>query len=128
MINFFEPKLRFNKLTSENKKDRFNPDSKPVYPIDYDLPFDYKCSKCDYKVSIKNTDLEKHSKELRSNLNEKDKELIENFILKNKLEKYSFLDFYCPECSKPIRILFESWNSGLIGKEYELKGVIEIEK
>tara|TARA_R110001583_G_C5476754_1_gene393392 strand:+ start:320 stop:706 length:387 start_codon:yes stop_codon:yes gene_type:complete len=128
MINFFESKLRFNKITSENKKDRFNPYLKSVYSNDCDSPFEYKCSKCDYKVSIKNIDLEKHSTELHSNLNEKDKGLIESFILKNKLEKYSFLDFYCPDCSKPIRILFESWNSGFIGKEYELKGVIEIER
>ena len=126
MIDFFEPKLRFNKIISENKKDRFNPDSKSVYPIDYDLPFEYKCSKCDCKVSIKNQDLEKYSTLSYSNLNEKDKILIEKFMVENHLDKFSFLDFYCPECSKPIRILFESWNSGFIGKEYELKGIIEI--
>jgi DNA-directed RNA polymerase subunit M/transcription elongation factor TFIIS len=128
MINFFEPKLRFNKIISENKKDRFNPDSKSVFPRDYNLPFDYKCSNCDYKVSIKNEDLKKHSEKSYSNLNEKDRELIEKFILENKLDKFSFIDFYCPKCSKPIRILFESWNSGFIGKEYELKGTIEIER
>ena len=126
MIKFLDPKLRFNKIISEHKKDRFNPDSKPVYPIDYDLPFEYTCSKCDFVVSIKNQNLEKHSIISYSNLNKKDQILIDNFIKDNHLDKFSFLDFYCPECSKPIRILFECWNSGFIGKSYELEGIIEI--
>ena len=126
MISLINPELSFNKTISEHRKDRLNPDSKSVYPLDYDLPFDYTCSNCGYKVSIKNKDLEKHSKSNYSNLKKADKLEIEEYLISKKLDKFSFLDFECPECNLPIRILFESYPGGFCGMTYEIKHVIEI--
>lgn len=125
MIKLVEPKARFNKVISELNKDRFNPDSKPVYPIDYDLPFEYSCSNCHYKVSIRNQDLEKHIKSKHSNLKNTERKLIEEFIIKNLLEKYSFLDFECPKCNQAVRILYDSYPGGFSGMTYEIMHVIE---
>ncbi len=125
-INLIDPELRFNKVISEHRKDRLNPDSNPVYPLDYDLPFDYSCSNCGYKVSIKNKDLDKHSKSNHSNLKNADKIVIEKYLISNQLDKFSFLDFECPECNLPVRILFESYPGGFFGMTYEIKHVIEL--
>lgn len=126
MISLINLELRFNKTISEHRKDRLNPDSKPVYPLDYDLPFDYSCSNCGYKVSIKNKDLEKHSKSNYSNLKLADKLEIEEFLISNQLDKFSFLDFECPKCNMPVRILFVSYPGGFSGMTCELKHVIEL--
>ena len=126
MIELIEPKLRFNKTVSENRKDRINPDSSPVYPMDYDLPFDYCCSNCGYKISIKNADLEKHSKSNHSNLKIADKEVIEDYLISNHLDKFAFLDFECTTCKLPVRILYESYPGGFFGMTYEIKHVIEL--
>jgi len=126
MISLINPEFRFNKTISEHRKDRLNPDSKPVYPLDYDLPFDYSCSNCGYKVSIKNKDLEKHSKSNYSNLKLADKLVIEEFLISNQLDKFFFLDFECPDCNMPVRILFDLYPGGFTGMTYELKHVIEI--
>lgn len=121
-----QPELRFNKVISEHRKDRINPDSKPVYPMDYDLPFDYTCSNCGYKVSIKNKDLEKHSKSNYSNLKLADKSVIEEYLISNQLDKLSFVDFECPECNQPVRVLFDFYPGGFSGMTYEIKHVIEL--
>lgn len=126
MIEIIEPKYRFNKTISEHRKDRINPDSRPVYPLDYDLPFEYCCSNCKYIVSIKNTDFEKHSGLKHSNLHITDKNEIDDYLISNQLDKYSFLDFECPKCSLPVRILFESYPGGFCGMTYEIIHVIEI--
>lgn len=125
-INLIKPELRFNKLISEHRKDRLNPDSRPVYPLDYDLSFDYTCSNCGYKVSIKNHDLEKHSKTDHSNLIESDRVKMEQFISNNKLNDFSFLDFNCPKCGLAVRVLFDCYPGGFCGMTCEIKHVIEL--
>jgi DNA-directed RNA polymerase subunit M/transcription elongation factor TFIIS len=126
MISLITPELRFNKTISEHKKDRINPESKPVYPLDYDLPFEYCCPNCGYKVSVKNSDLEKHSESQHSNLKDNDRKEIEKFIKSNHLDKLSFIDFECPKCYQPVRILFDFGAGGFFGMTYEIKHVIEI--
>lgn len=126
MIEIIEPKYRFNKTISEHRKDRINPDSRPVYPLDYDLPFEYCCSNCSNKISIKNKDLEKHSKSNHSNLKSSDKKEIGDYLSSNGLDKFSFLDFECPNCNQPVRVLFDYGAGGFIGMTYEIKHVIEI--
>jgi DNA-directed RNA polymerase subunit M/transcription elongation factor TFIIS len=126
MIALIEPESRFNKTISEYRKDRINSDSRPVYPLDYDFPFEYCCSNCKYVVSIKNTDFEKHSKSKHSNIQIADRNEIEDYLISNQLDKFSFLDFECPKCNLPVRILFESYPGGFCGMTYEIKYVIEI--
>ena len=126
MIKRIEPASRFNKTVSEFRKDRFNPDTKPVYPNDYDLPFEYSCSNCDYKVSIKNQDLERHLNSKHSNLKSDTKKMIDEFIVANQLDKFSYVDFECPKCNQSVRILFDSYPGGLSGMTYEIKHVIEL--
>lgn len=126
MISLINPELRFNKTISEHRKDRLNPDSKPVYPLDYDLPFEYCCSNCDYKVSIKNIDLEKHSESKHSNLKNSEREKVDEFVKSNHLDKFSFLDFECPKCHQSVRILFDYGAGGFYGMTYIIKHVIEL--
>lgn len=126
MISLIDPKERFNKTISEHKKDRLDPDSKPVYPMDYDLPFEYLCSKCNYKVSIKNPDLEKHSGSDFSNLNDLNKKQIDEYVKSKQLDSFSYIDFKCPKCDRSIRILYDSEAGGFFGMTYELKHVIEM--
>lgn len=126
MIELIEPKLRFNKTISEYRKDRINPDSRPVYPQDYDLPFEYSCFNCNYKVSIKNEDLEKHIKSNYSNLKSVKRKLMEEFIITNGLDKYSFIDFECPKCNQSVSVLFNYGAGGFYGMTYEIKHVIEL--
>ncbi|GET23126.1 hypothetical protein [Prolixibacter denitrificans] len=126
MIKLIEPEARFNKTVSELKKDRFYPDSKPVYPIDYELPFEYTCYHCGYKVSIRNQDLERHAKSNHSNLTDSERVLIEKFVAEHGLDEASFLDFECPECRQAVRVLYKNGPGGFSGMTYELKHVIEL--
>lgn len=126
MINIVKPEDRFNKIISEYRKDRINPDSKPVCPWDYDLPFEYCCPKCGYNVLIKNQDFEKHSKSKHSNLKIADRDKIENCLISNQIDKFFFLDFECPKCSMPVRVLFLAYPGGLGEMVYKIEHVIEI--
>lgn len=127
MENFklIQPEDRFDKIISEYRKDRIDPNSQPVFPADYDLPFTYSCPKCNYNISIKNNDLKVHYKSDFTNFNTYDKERIESFIKENDISTYSFLDFYCPRCASPVRVFFDMGLGGYFGMTYILKYVIE---
>lgn len=125
-IILIEPHLRFSRTSTELIYERFNPESNPINFGEHLLPLDYKCEKCMYKVSIKISDFDKHFKSNNSNLNNIEKKLLDDFVEEHKLGSFSYIDFYCPKCKLPIRILYDRYPSGKGDSYYELKNVLEI--
>jgi DNA-directed RNA polymerase subunit RPC12/RpoP len=108
-----------NKVT--DKKDFNNYEDFEIYPT-----AELQCLNCNNKVSLNFRNLEKHSTSDFTNLSEQDAKKIAEFIKAESIEiPNSFLDYYCPNCGKPIRILYNSWGGGRHCEHgYELKFMI----
>ncbi len=91
---------------------------------DRTIPIVYSCENCNYKISFKPYDFEKHNNSKNTNIQLNDKIIIDKYI-KNTADLITLysLDFYCPNCNQPTTILFKGGESGYWGI-YEL----EIEK
>jgi hypothetical protein len=84
------------------------------------------CINCENRISVNFNNLKKHQLSDFTNLTEFDAEKMTDFI-KEKLTEIpnSFLDYYCPNCGIPTRVLYESWAGGKHGEfGFELKKVI----
>lgn len=88
---------------------------------------DYTCDKCNQTVAIRLKDLVKHAYKGFSNLTEADKQNVETLI-KVTVEKLpsSFLDFYCPDCKRPVRVYYETFAGGKHTEvEHSIKYVVD---
>ena len=97
-----------NAETILNKTDFNNQVDWDTYPT-----ADYTCDNCNQIVAISLKDLVKQAYNGFSNLTDADNQSIDTLI-KTTVEKLpsSYLDFYCPNCKRPIRIYYESWAGG----------------
>lgn len=106
----------------------FESDPKTKDPTVYE-PVVYKCYDCNEEVVFEENHFKKHSYSKFSNLNNEAQKEINDFLKSINLEPVSFLDFYCPKCTKPIRIYY---NDGYGGKHgdyiLEIEFVLEIKK
>jgi hypothetical protein len=87
---------------------------------------DLKCLNCQNKISINFSNLKKHQQSDFTNLSEKGAKKITDYI-KEKLTEIpnSFLDYYCPNCGIPTKLLYESWAGGKHGEYgFKLKKII----
>jgi Na+-translocating ferredoxin:NAD+ oxidoreductase RnfC subunit len=87
---------------------------------------DLKCLNCENIVSINFSNLKKHKLSDFTNLSEQDTEKMTDFI-KEKLTEIpnSFLDYYCPNCGIPTKLLYEIWAGGKHGEYgFKLKNLI----
>jgi hypothetical protein len=95
-----------------NKTEFNNQEDWETYPT-----ADYCCEKCNQKISFNFANLTKHQFSSFSNLNNIDQKAFDSFVSINKLEPTnSFLDFYCPNCERPVRICYDSWAGGKHGE------------
>ena len=87
-------------------------------------------STCNDEISIGFNDLKKHQLSNYSNLSHADQLEFERFTTESVINKpNSFLDYYCPTCKTPIRLLYESWAGGRHGEYgYDLKTILTKEK
>ena len=92
---------------------RFREGETPV--SERNLPVIYNCEKCDYSISFKTDDFNKHTNSKHSNLQVTDKRNVERTIKQLKLKNKSFLDFYCPKCGQATILLFDGGSSGYWG-------------
>ena len=92
---------------------RFDANEKPV--SERTIPLVYSCDKCENSISFNPEDFQKHNKSEKTNLKLSDKKVFEEFIVKQKLEKLSFLDFYCPKCKQATTFIFDGGPSGYWG-------------
>jgi len=91
------------------------------------IPLKYCCYRCGNLVSFKPEDFEKHNNSDKTNLKIEDKKIFDNYLQNINIEKYSFLDFYCPFCNQATIIIFEGGRSGYYGFfELEIKKVLVI--
>jgi hypothetical protein len=87
----------------------------------------YKCATCKNEIEFFDKDFQKHSRSHFTNLLDKDKQLIEEFVIKHFLTDRSFLDFYCPKCNKPVSIFYKDGYGGRHGEYiYSIEFVLEI--
>jgi hypothetical protein len=88
---------------------------------------DYTCDKCNETVSIAFKDLAKHQLSDFTNFNDDDKKAFEQYErLSGQTKTNSFLDFYCPNCKRPVKIYYESWGGGRhMEGGYSIKYVID---
>ncbi|GHT79985.1 hypothetical protein AGMMS50262_24060 [Bacteroidia bacterium] len=80
----------------------------------------YRCNNCEHLTSFKGIDFQKHKHNHFSNLWKKDGEEFDNYLKDNNLTLDSYLDFYCPNCYKPVRIYFSDGYGGK-GGDYIVK-------
>jgi hypothetical protein len=111
--------IEINKVA--DKIDFNNYDDFETYPTS-----ELECLNCNNKVSLTFKNLEKHSNSNFTNLSEHDAKKITEFVKAKQIEiPNSFLDYYCPKCSKPIRIFYKSWGGGRHCEHgYQLKYMI----
>jgi hypothetical protein len=76
---------------------------------------DYCCDKCNQIVSIDFKSLTKLQFSDFSNLTVADKELFKNLESDDAMTN-SFLDFYCPNCKRPVKLYYDSWAGGKHGE------------
>jgi len=93
---------------------RFRPDDAPV--VERKIPILYRCEKCETEISIKTGDFEKHFNSDFTNLDEEDNKNFAPSIKEVNKSDLSFLDFYCPKCNQPTKILFRGGPSGYWGE------------
>lgn len=97
--------------------------------------FIYTCN-CSSIFRFKYPDLVKHYHKKGTNLSTNDDKAINLFLKENNSfkkssfylfdNKYSFLDFYCSKCNKPIKIVYVAiTESGMGGNVYAIIGIIE---
>ena len=104
---------------------RFRPDDTPI--SERRLPLEYTCDNCGETISFKTSSFEKHCNSDFSNLNSEDNDAFNEFIKTKKLEKLSFLDFYCPNCRQPTKFLFNCGPSGYSGGvSFEIKNALAL--
>jgi len=115
--------MKITNIEKITKKTEFNSYiDYETYPIS-----ELTCSNCNEKVSISFKDLKKHQLSDFTNLTEKDSLEFDSYIKKNVSDiPNSFIDYYCPNCKRPIKLLFESWAGGKHG-EYGYKLIMLIE-
>ena len=117
-------KLKVTAILKVTKKVDFNSYSDyETYPTS-----DISCTECDTITSISLAHLKKHQFSDSSNLSLEHRILFDRFI-HTKIEglNNSFLDYYCPSCSTPIRILYKSGAGGRHGESgFKLKYLISI--
>ena len=129
-VVLINPQKRFNIISYPKPYERFFPEDEPVKDKHIHERIIFKCNSCNNEIEFTDNDFEKHQKKEISNLNESDKTEIENFIKqKEDFDKLSHLDFYCPNCKLPIRVLFEGGWGGKVGEYgFVIKRIIEIIK
>ena len=104
---------------------RFNTNEKPL--SERKIPLIYKCENCEYSISFRPEDFEKHYKTEWTNLSQKDKVVFEKFRVNQPIENYSFLDFYCAKCKQATIFIFDGGASGYWGNfEFKIKKVLVI--
>jgi DNA-directed RNA polymerase subunit M/transcription elongation factor TFIIS len=114
--------------------DEYNPspnrfDENEKHVSERTIPLVYTCDKCEISISFKPEDFEKHTKSEMTNLTLIEKKLFEEFIIKQKLEKQSFLDFYCPNCKQATTFIFDGGTSGYWGCfEFKIQKVLVLEQ
>ncbi len=102
---------------------RLDADEMPVSERQLDL--EYFCEQCGNPLSFETSSFEKHCKSNFTNLNSADSTVFNGYIKANNLDKFSFLDFYCPNCKQPAKFLFECGNSGYWGSFFfEIKNAL----
>ena len=114
------------KTTNWIQWERFKPTDPPTSDLQTYEPIVYKCPDCDYEVAFKDKDFRKHSRSNFSNLDKNTVEAMDVFIKLNNLKKESFLDFNCPQCKKPTRILFSDGYGGKGDYGVMIESVIKV--
>jgi DNA-directed RNA polymerase subunit M/transcription elongation factor TFIIS len=102
---------------------RLSPDETPV--TERTIPIVYSCENCDYQISFKPENFEKHRNLEYTNLRNDHKLKFDNYIKNTKTLTSSSLDFYCPNCKQPTMFIFEGGPSGYWGLfELEIKIIL----
>ena len=92
------------------------------------IPIIYTCVKCQNQISFSTDDFEKHNKSNFTNLNLKDKSIIDNFIIESAQKTNSFIDFYCPRCKLATSLFYQGGQSGFWGNyEFQIKNVLIVD-
>ena len=123
-----QPEQRLSTTDFPNPYERFFATQSSANDPHVYCPIIYKCESCGKEIEFKINNFEKHSKLDFSNLQIKDRRFIEEYLQNETLVGFSFLDFYCPTCKKPISIFYKDGYGGKAA-EYgvSIKFIIEIE-
>ena len=86
----------------------------------------YTCPHCAFRVQLQTSDLQKHEASEYSNLSQSIDAAIERFRPLRSTRFESFLDFSCPRCGAPVRLVYEptdEWAMGAHG--WRITDIIE---
>lgn len=106
----------FSTVIHDPTPDRISSDEVPV--SERMLPVIYECCNCGEKISFKTESFKKHCNSDYSNLASGENEHFDRYINVKRLTNLSFLDFHCPQCQQPTKILYEAGPSGYWGEFY----------
>ena len=117
----------FSTVLHDPTPDRISSDEVPV--SERMLPVIYRCENCGEKISFKTESFKKHCNSEYSNLSSEENEHFDRFMRVKRLTHLSFLDFQCPNCHRPTKILFEGGPSGYWGGFcFKIKATLTLEK
>ena len=85
----------------------------------------YTCPHCNGQMSFAMRDFQKHQRSQFTNLSANDAQAITAASPAPEQKFNSFVDFYCPGCRVPVRILYLAWAGGRYTHGYTLSYVIE---
>jgi hypothetical protein len=109
-------------LTKLTKTEFNNQEDWETYPT-----ADYCCDNCNQIISFNFLHLTKHQFSLFSNFSADDEDAFDSFATANNLtQTNSFLDFYCPNCNRPVRFYYDNWAGGRHGElGFSVKYIID---
>jgi rubredoxin len=87
----------------------------------------YTCPRCNEKIKFQRSDFEKVRKKRNwTNFPPEVARRFDEFASKNGLDMRYFLDWLCPKCGLPARVLIECWAGGRYGDYgFNLHSVLE---
>ncbi len=113
MIIQIDPKERFDIISFPGIQERFRREDPPARDEHIYEPIVYHCTDCVYNVEFSIDNFGKHFHLPFSNLTADDQVLFDEFSRTRGIYSKSFLDFYCPQCRKAVRVIYEG---GVAGK------------
>ena len=88
----------------------------------------YTCPHCDGKVRFTTRDFQRHFQSRSSSFMPEDLASFDQFRPLDKKEGEQFLDFYCPGCRSPVRVIYRSSEFAMGSYYFTVVIVIEAAK
>jgi hypothetical protein len=87
----------------------------------------YVCPHCSYSLEFRTSDFERHELSKTTNLDSETAEAFSQFRPVDSKQWEHFLDFRCPGCARPVRLVFESTAEYSMGSHgWRVRDIVEV--